>query len=71
MPTKPIHGVKKGISTCSLGLGILFFTFRMNFELRGGPLQPPTFNSNSTKMAKKCTILNYSFDMLVAVEAHP
>ena len=35
MPTKTIHGVRNVICTCSLGMDIYFFTFRMNFELRG------------------------------------
>ena len=35
MPTKTIHGVKNVICTCSLEMDISFFTFRMNFELRG------------------------------------
>ena len=52
MPTKSIHGVRNVICTCSLGMAICLFTFRMNFELRGGPQQPPTFSSNSSKIAK-------------------
>ena len=67
MPTKIINGVRNVICTCSLGRGVCFFTFRMNFELRGGPQQPPTFSSNSTKITKKCTISNFSFEMLEAV----
>ena len=70
MPTKSIHGVRKGICTCCLGMDICFFTFRMDFELRGWPQQPPTFSSNSTKITKKYIILNNSFDMLEAVQAH-
>ena len=42
MQTKDIHGVRK---VRSLGRGICFFTFRMDFELRGWPPQPPTFKS--------------------------
>ena len=49
MPTKTIHGVRNVICTCSLGMDICFFTFRMNFELRGWPPQPQTF-SNNTKI---------------------
>ena len=66
MPTKTIHGVRNMVCTCSLGMDICFFTIRMNFELRGWPPQPPTFSSNSTKITEKCTILNFSFDMLEA-----
>ena len=40
------------ICACSLGIGICVFTFRMDYELRGWPPQPPTFNSNSTKITK-------------------
>ena len=39
---KDCHMIKNGACTCSLGRGIWFFTFRMNFELRGLPAQPPT-----------------------------
>ena len=53
MPTKTINDVRKGICTCCLGMDICFFTFRMDFELRGWPQQPPTFSSNSTKITKK------------------
>ena len=69
MPTKTIHEVINVICTCSLGMGICFFTFRMNFDLRGWPPQPQTFSSNSTKITKKSTISNFSFDMLEAVQA--
>ena len=69
MPTKTIRGVRNVVCTCSIGRVICFFTFRMNFELRGWPQQPPTFISNSTKITKKITISNYSFDMLEAVLA--
>ena len=54
---------------CSLGLDICFFTYRMNFELWGWPLQPPTFSSNSTKINEKCTVLKFNFDKLQAVLA--
>ena len=43
--TKTIHGIRNVICTCSLGLDICFFTFRINFEIRGWPPQPPTFSS--------------------------
>ena len=43
---------KNVICACSLGLDICVFTFRMDFELRGRPPQPPTFSSNSTKITK-------------------
>ena len=33
------------ICAYSLGLEICVFTFRMDFELRGWPPQPPTFSS--------------------------
>ena len=69
MPTKTIHGVRNVICTCSLGVDICFFTFRMNFELRDWPPQPQTFSTNSTKITKKCPISNFSFDMLEAVLA--
>ena len=49
---KTIHGVKNMICTCSLGLSICVFSFRMVFEHGGWPLQPPTFSSNSTKITK-------------------
>ena len=49
---KTIHGVRNVICTLSLGHEICVFTFRMNFELRGWPSQPPTFSSNSTKITK-------------------
>ena len=49
---KTIHGVRNVICACSLGLDICVFTFRMDFELRGWPPQPPTFSSNSTKITK-------------------
>ena len=45
-------GVRNVTCACSLGYEICVFTFRMNFELRGWPPQPPTFSSNSTKIAK-------------------
>ena len=32
---KDCHMIKNGACTCSLGRGIWFFTFRMNFELKG------------------------------------
>ena len=70
MSTKTIHGVKNVICTCSLGMGICFFTFRMNFELRDWPPQPLTFSSNSTKITEKCMISNFNFDMLEAVLAN-
>ena len=35
IPTKTIHGVINVICTCSFGMDIWFFTFRINFELRG------------------------------------
>ena len=70
MPTTTILGVRNVICTCSLGMDIcLFFTFRLNFELRGWPAQPQTFSSNSTKITKKCPISNFSFDILEAVLA--
>ena len=31
---------------------VFFFTFRMDFELRGWPPKPPTFSSNNTKITK-------------------
>ena len=49
---KTIHGVKNVICALSLGHDICVFTFRMNFELRGWPSQPPTFSSNSTNITK-------------------
>ena len=52
MPTKTVHGVRNMICVCSLGMAICDFTFRMNFELRGWPPQPPTFSSNSSKITK-------------------
>ena len=66
MPTKTMLGGKKVIYTCSLGMGICFFTFRINFELRDWPPQPLTFSSNSTKITKKGTLSNFNFDMLKA-----
>ena len=45
-------GFKNVICACSLGREIYVFTFGMDFELRGWPPQPPTFNSNSTKITK-------------------
>ena len=45
-------GFKNMICACSLGMEICVFTFRMDFELRGWPTQPPTFSSNSTKITK-------------------
>ena len=69
MSTKTIYRVRNVICTCSLGMDIYFFTFRMNFELRGWPPQPQKFSSNSTKITKKCPISNFSFDMLEAVLA--
>ena len=50
---KTIHGVRDLICTCSLGIGIWFFTFRMDFEPRGWPPQPQIFSSSSTKITKK------------------
>ena len=53
-------------------LAIRLATFRMDFEHRGWPPQPPKppiFSGNSTKITKKCTISNFSFDMFEAVEA--
>ena len=44
--------VRNVICACSLGLDICVFNFRMDFELRGRPPQPPTFSSNSTKITK-------------------
>ena len=38
-------GFKNVICACSLGRGICVFTFRMDFELRGWPPQPPTFST--------------------------
>ena len=69
IPTKTIHGVRNVICTCSLGVDICFFTFRMNFELRDWPPQPQTFSTNSTNITKKGTLSNFSFDMLEAVLA--
>ena len=69
MPTKAIHGVRNVICTCSLGMDICFFTFKMNFELRGWPPRPQTFSSNSTKITKKCPISNFNFNMLEDVLA--
>ena len=45
-------GVKNMTCAYSLGMEICVFTFRMDFELRGWPPQPPTFSSNSTKITK-------------------
>ena len=45
-------GVKNVICAYSLGLDICVFTFRMDFELRGWPTQPPSLSSNSTKITK-------------------
>ena len=64
-----MYVIRNVICTCSLDLSICFCTFRMNFELRGWPPQPLTFISNSTKITKNCTNLNFSFDMLEAVQA--
>ena len=68
-PTKTVHWVKIGACVCSLGRGICLLTFGMDFKLNGWPPQPPTFSSISTKITKKCTISNLSFDMLEAVVA--
>ena len=50
MPTKTINEVRKGICTCCLGMDICFFTFRMDFELRGEPAQPPTCQNSCSKL---------------------
>ena len=62
-------GVRNKISTYSLGLEICIFAFRLDFELRVWPPEPPAFSTNSTKITKKCTILNFNFDRLEAVLA--
>ena len=49
---KTIHGVRNVICTCSLGHEICVFTFRMDFERRGWPTQPPTLSSKNTKITK-------------------
>ena len=45
-------GFKNVICAYSLGMGICVFSFRMDFERKGWPPQPPTFSSNSTKITK-------------------
>ena len=45
MLTRTAIFVKNGTCACSLGRDICFFTFEINFELRGWPPQPPTFRS--------------------------
>ena len=60
--TRTVIWVKNGPCICSLGLAIGLLTFRMNFESRDWHPQPPTFSSNSTKITKKWTISNSSFD---------
>ena len=54
--------------TCSLGMGFYFFTFRMNFKLRGWPPQPPTFSSNSTKITKNA---QFQTSVLTCLMEHP
>ena len=41
--------VKNVIPACSLGLDICVFTFRMDFELKGWPTQPPSLSSKKNE----------------------
>ena len=69
MPTTTFLGVRNVICTCSLGMDICFFAFRMNFEPRDWPPQPKTFSTNITNITEKCPISKCSFNMLEAVLA--